>query len=486
VLPAAAVAAILPATMSLLQIGPVEETAAIGTSLLALAAGGGLLALRLGRSSHTRLVSSIDASTRDALRDGRLEPVDVNDTAVQGVASAVNECLAAAADVAESAHLESQRTRVELKLLDRQRADLRDVVAAMEDAVLVVDGFGDVVLINRTAGKLFGEPDTPAAGTALVDLIPDERLIGLVQEVARADSASRRTEELDLTPAQTDRPRSYRVTLNTLRHDAGGRPSVVVVLHDATRERELQQQKNDFVSSVTHELRTPLSSIRAYVEMLVDDDAESEAERREFCEIIQGEAERLGSMIDSILSISRIESGLVKIDRRPHSPMAIAEKALGVIEPQAKLKEIEIRRELLPAMFQVIADGELLYQVVLNLLSNAVKYTPAGGTVTLRTEVDEAKRTIVTKVVDDGAGIPESDLPHVFDKFYRVERNSKMAKGTGLGLPLVKRVVEEDFGGRVWAQSTVDVGSTFAFELPMVELQQQGTPSPAPAPRRAA
>ena len=153
--------------------------------------------------------------------------------------------------------------------------------------------------------------------------------------------------------------------------------------------------------------------------------------------------------------------------------MLIAEKAIEVIQPQARAKNIEIRKELLPALFQVIADHELLYQVILNLLSNAVKYTPDGGTVTVRTEVDEARKLLVFKVIDNGEGIPESDLSRIFDKFYRVERNSRMAKGTGLGLPLVKRVIEHDHGGRVFVKSAQGQGSTFGFELPMIDRRAE-------------
>ena len=214
-------------------------------------------------------------------------------------------------------------------------------------------------------------------------------------------------------------------------------------------------------------MRTPLSSIRAYVEMLVDGETNDERMRREFYEIIQGEAERMSTLIDNVLNISRIESGLVKIERKPNSPMLIAEKALEVILPQARAKDIEIRREMLPAIYQVVADGDLLYQVILNLLSNAVKYTPPGGTVTLRTEVDEQSGVITTKVIDNGAGIPESEMPKLFTKFHRVEKNSSLAKGTGLGLPLVKRVIEQDHGGKVFVHSVEGQVSTFGFELPM-------------------
>ena len=481
--PAASAAGGLLTAGWLLGGGPTTAVGLTGVGLLGVGAGGGLLLSRMYRRSSRRLAAELERGARLAAEVRELRAIEWPDDLMSPTVAGINGCLTAAGDAAEAARADSRRTGVELKLVAQQLRHLEGIVGGLEDALLVTDAFDEAVLANAAASKLFGRDPEQTAGTPAGELAGDARLADLIAEVRQGGSATRRTEEAELTPHGDDRPRVYRVTLAPLTADNGRAAGVVTVLRDTTRERELQQQKNDFVSSVTHELRTPLASIRAYVEMLVDGDAETEAERQEYCEIVQGEAERLSSMIDSILNISRIESGLVKIDRRPHSPMAIAEKALGVIEPQAKLKDITVKRELLPAIFQVVADGELLYQVVLNLLSNAVKYTPSGGTVRLVTEADEGRGVIVTKVIDDGAGIPEADLPHVFEKFYRVERNSKMAKGTGLGLPLVKRVIESDFGGRVWAESVVDRGSTFAFELPMVGREERREP---PALRKAA
>jgi two-component system phosphate regulon sensor histidine kinase PhoR len=244
---------------------------------------------------------------------------------------------------------------------------------------------------------------------------------------------------------------------------------VVAVLHDMTREREVAQMKNDFVSNVSHELRTPLASIKAYVEMLIDGEAEDERTKVEFYEIIQGESNRLGRLIDNILNISRIESGLVKISKLPQSISVITKEACDVIVPQAKLKQIAIVEQLCPVFYQTLADRDMLYQAVLNILSNSVKYTPDGGQITVRTTVDEARRKLFLRIIDTGVGIPPKDLPFVFDKFYRVESNNKMAKGTGLGLSLVKHIVETVHGGKAIVTSEVGKGTTFEFELDLSE-----------------
>jgi two-component system phosphate regulon sensor histidine kinase PhoR len=223
--------------------------------------------------------------------------------------------------------------------------------------------------------------------------------------------------------------------------------------------------KNDFVSSVSHELRTPLASIRAYVELLIDGEASDERTKREFYEVIQNEAHRLGRLIDNILNLSRIESGLVRVDKRPQSPIAIVRDALEVIAPQAKQKRITLSEELTSGLHQMLGDRDMLYQTVLNLLSNAVKYTPPGGRITVRTAADETNRRIVVDVIDTGVGIPPKDLPFVFDKFFRCDANSQMAKGTGLGLSLAKHIVETVHQGRMIVESELGKGSRFGFEL---------------------
>ena len=264
--------------------------------------------------------------------------------------------------------------------------------------------------------------------------------------------------------------RTYKLTLSSVSDDRTSQPTgVVAVLHDMTREKEVAEMKNDFVSSVSHELRTPLASIKAYVEMLIDGEADNEKTKTEFYEVIQNEANRLSRLIDDILNISRIESGIVKVNKQPQSLTVVIKEAIEIITPQARQKRITVKEQLTPVFFQTLADKDMLYQAVLNLLSNAVKYTPEAGSIEVQTIVDEEKKTVMTRITDTGVGIPAKDLPFVFDKFYRAEANNRMAKGTGLGLSLVKQIVETVHGGRMFMESHVGKGSCFGFELKLAE-----------------
>ena len=160
---------------------------------------------------------------------------------------------------------------------------------------------------------------------------------------------------------------------------------------------------------------------------------------------------------------------MVKVVKDPVSLTSIVKQVMDVAAPQAKIKSIELVESLAPVYYQIEADGDMIYQAVLNLISNAIKYTPEGGQVNVGVSVDERRGVAVCEVSDTGMGIPAEDLPHIFDKFYRVKSNQKMAKGTGLGLTLVKHIVEMVHDGKLGVTSKAGEGSTFSFELPVLE-----------------
>jgi two-component system phosphate regulon sensor histidine kinase PhoR len=201
--------------------------------------------------------------------------------------------------------------------------------------------------------------------------------------------------------------------------------------------------------------------------MLLDGEAGDAGTQKEYFEVIQSSAERLGRMIDNMLNISRIEAGTVRIHKEPVALSMIAREAVDTLRPQAQSKGVELTSELTPVMYRVNADRDLMHEAIQNLLSNAIKYTPEGQKVHLKMTPLESERRIRVEVIDTGVGIPEEDLPRMFEKFFRVEANNKMAKGTGLGLNLVKQIVEVIHGGQLTVASTVGKGSTFAMTLPL-------------------
>ena len=211
-------------------------------------------------------------------------------------------------------------------------------------------------------------------------------------------SAVNRRLELDLGPDGALRP--YEVRLATLREERGDGVLAVASARDLTAERELARLKNEFVSQASHELRTPLASLRAYLEMISDGEAASDEERAEFLRIATEETERLSRLLDNMLNISRIESGLRHIDRTAVDLKATARRAIEALEGQAREKSIMLSVRTADVDCTVDGDADLLLEVVQNLVSNAIKYTPEGGRVTVGVDTDPLTRSVVASVTD--------------------------------------------------------------------------------------
>jgi two-component system phosphate regulon sensor histidine kinase PhoR len=211
-------------------------------------------------------------------------------------------------------------------------------------------------------------------------------------------------------------------------------------------------------------MKTPLAGIKAYVELLVDGDAEDEETQEEFLNVINGQANRLQRLVDNMLNLARIEAGVVNVNKQTLSLNELLEEALNVVQPAAEAKQIELARDLSPMYLGVLADRDMLLQSAINLLSNAVKYTREGGRVTMRSRLEDDR--VRFDVQDTGVGLSQEDCQRVFDKFYRVRKDKDMASGTGLGLPLAKHIVEDVHGGRLTVESTLGEGSTFAVTMP--------------------
>jgi two-component system phosphate regulon sensor histidine kinase PhoR len=461
------VACVAPNWRELVRVANDAPALTIGAILLLLGATAGLFTVTVLRRAARELHERLQA----VAARGKLEYVDATDRHLVPLASGINELIDFADRAVTDAAMRLKELEIQLKVATAQRHHAQAILYSISDAVLVTDPFDELVLANESAARTFDFDLASVSRTPIEKVVTDERMVSLIREMRQSGSTSGRriVEHAIRAPGAAGTSRAFKITLSCVQdqnHDAAG---VVAVLHDMTKEKEVAEMKNDFVSSVSHELRTPLASIKAYVEMLIDGEADDDKTKREFYEVIQNEANRLSRLIDNILNISRIESGLVKINKQPQSLMVILKEALEVIAPQAKLKGITLEEKLTPAIYQTTADKDMLYQAVLNLLSNSVKYTPEGGTITVATVVDETKRKVTTRISDTGVGIPPKDLPFVFDKFYRSEANSRMAKGTGLGLSLVKHIIETVHHGRIFVESHVGKGSTFGFELDLCE-----------------
>jgi len=363
--------------------------------------------------------------------------------------------------------------QLQIQLSQKRTQNTEAIIYSLRDAVIVVDECDKLLMANEAAGRLFDFDFRQSQHKHLDELIGADK-IEFSKFLSRSKQSKSQATKQEIEFVDSAERRTFDCIVSCVYGPNRKVCGAVAVLHDITREKEISQMKNDFVGHVSHELKTPLASITAYSEMLVDGEAGDEETRKEFYSVIQNQAQRLNRLIEDILNTSRIESGLIKINKEPISLTILIEEQLQMIKSYAEEKNITVTGQKPIVFDQVEVDRDMISQVVVNLLSNAVKYTPAGGSVRIRTEVDEVASLVRVTVTDTGVGIPADEIEHVFDKFYRVGANNKQAKGTGLGLNLVKQIVEKLHDGRVFVTSKVGEGSTFGFELPLARHQAAG------------
>lgn len=368
----------------------------------------------------------------------------------------------------EAAQLKNKMLEIQLRLSDAERRQTQSILNGITDAVIVTNTFDEILLANPAAGRILNFDSETCARKPIGEIAGCTHLIQDISDARQTHSRSARRSGEYLIERDGAK-NSFRASMNAVVDSSGQFSAIVTVLHDVTRDKEVSAMKSEFVSHVSHELRTPLASIRAYAELLVDGEATDETSRQEFYRVIQSEADRLSRMIENILNVSRIEAGITKTNRTQVSLTGILKQVLEVAQPGATEKKITLVDELSPVFFQIEADRDMIYQAAMNLVSNAIKYTPVGGTVRLETAVDEDKSEVSVLVHDTGVGIPEESMKNLFQKFYRVEQNKSVAKGSGLGLHLTRKIIENVHKGRMIVTSLVGKGSTFGFTLPIIK-----------------
>lgn len=354
---------------------------------------------------------------------------------------------------------------VRLDVAESERRHARQVLEALPQAVIVVDPFEDVVLVSQAAARLFGVPQGTSPSGPVIQLIGDAALAALVAQTCKLHmrGASRRTRRTVVTATGA---RTFDITLLCVCDQDDGRPSPwgAVVIMEETEAIALQHAA-ELTAAVAHELRTPLSSVRAYTEMLLDGEAGDEKTRREFLQIISLETERLTRLVENMQLLARIEAGQAVAPSKQVDVCAVLRRTADIIAPHIADKRLTLKLEVLDARVETMVRGDedLLVQALLNVMDNAVKYTPAGGSVSA--EVNCTDRGVVVVVRDAGVGIPADELPLVFDKFFRSRTGRGVAQGSGLGLALVRQIVEGVHGGQVEIESECGTGTTVRMSL---------------------
>jgi two-component system phosphate regulon sensor histidine kinase PhoR len=318
--------------------------------------------------------------------------------------------------------------------------------------IITVDRTGHIDSVNAAAGAIFELGSRHVLGRAVIEVVPSFELDQRVR-AALAGHPSRGRVSLNT-------PNGARVlTVGTIPID--GSDGVLVIASDETRLHELEQTRRDFVSSVSHELRTPLSSINLMIETILANDEDDEALKL-FLPRVKREVDRMVHLVEDLLDLARSEWGRLRLRREDVDLASVAGNIMKTFEPRAA--QLGVKLTLEGSTARLDGDPDRLAQVLVNLIDNALRHTPAGGSVTISVEQTDGAAVLV--VQDTGVGIPFNDLPHVFDRFYVVDRSrARDAAGTGLGLSIVKQIVEAH-GGMVTADSEFGLGSTFRCVFP--------------------
>ena len=358
-----------------------------------------------------------------------------------------------------------QRMAVELDsriaALVAERNEQEAVLSSMVEGVVAIDMGERVMALNAAAARLLDVDAAQAIGRTIHEVARNASLQRFVGEALRADTALERDVSL-----HGDESRFIQAHGAPVRDAAGRRIGAVVVLNDVTRLRRLETVRRDFVANVSHELKTPVTSIKGFLETLLGGAVDDPANARRFLEIASRQADRLGAIIDDLLLLSRIdqESEYPRIEKSPTALESVVSGAVEVCRPKADQKGVPLRVRCATGLRARI-NGAMVEQALVNLIDNAIKYSEPGSEVEIDVRADG--EMVVLSVADHGAGIEAEHLPRLFERFYRVDKaRSRAVGGTGLGLAIVKHIAQTQ-GGSVHVESRPGSGSTFTLRFPV-------------------
>ncbi len=339
----------------------------------------------------------------------------------------------------------------------REKDRLHTVLHVMTDGVLIVNRHGVVRLINPAAAQILKTTQARALKRSFVQAVRDHRI---VEVFVRCQQAGRNETAI----LELDRERFLQMVVTPfLRGDDRG---YLIVIQDLTRLRQLQTVRQDFLSNISHELRTPIASLRALVETLSDGALDDKVAAHRFLRHMEVEVDSLSHMVQELLDLARIESGKASLDLVFIPTVDLLRHATQRLQAQAERAQVTLHIEASPDLPILHLDAGRVEQVLTNLIHNAIKFTLPGGEIQVSAVVGDA-RTVTIKVADTGVGIAPDDLPRIFERFYKADR-ARSGGGTGLGLAIAKHIVQAH-GGRIWVESRVGKGTTFFFTLPLAQ-----------------
>ncbi|MGG1559765.1 ATP-binding protein [Geobacillus thermoleovorans] len=348
-----------------------------------------------------------------------------------------------------------RRLQFNINALNQEKEQLASILSSMADGVLTFNRDGEILITNPPAERFlqawYFEQGNDAE--AMAPLPPQVK--ELFARVVR--------EEKEQSTEVALQGRTWVILMTPLYGKTTVR-GAVAVLRDMTEERRLDKLRKDFIANVSHELRTPIAMLQGYSEAIIDDIAASEEEKKEMAKVIYDESLRMGRLVNDLLDLARMEAGHIELKYEQVKLVPYIERVIRKFYGLAKEKQIELTAEFRDRDIEIALDPDRIEQVLTNLIDNAIRYTESGGTV--RLIIEPSGDGVTIHVQDSGSGIPEEDLPFVFERFYKADKaRTRGRSGTGLGLAIAKNIVEAH-KGLITVHSKLNEGTTFSFYLP--------------------
>jgi PAS domain S-box-containing protein len=433
-----------------------------GLALLLL--GLGLVASWVTGRGLLKNIEALTARVKEAAR-GRLEQVPGPYSAdeIGTLAREFNELIARL----------SERHQENMRRLAAEEERAQAIIHSIPDPVVVTDAQRVVTMLNAAAARLFRCSPEAARSRHFLEVVGSKEALTRLEQAAQStDEAEAEGPETPLLLEVGGQARYFHLEATPIPGTGGDTGGFVALFVDVTRFEEVDRLKSDFVATVSHEFRTPLTSITMAAALLKEERiGKLNDQQRQLLTALAEDAARLTNLVSELLDLSKLEAGRMEFDFQEVELGPLVAAAVRPLIRQAEDKGVSIRTTEVPAALVVRADPNKVTWVLNNLIVNAIRYTEAGGEIAVRAYARRNRAYV--SVTDTGTGISPEDQKHIFDKFYQVKRNGQPVGGAGLGLALCREIVEAH-GGRIWMESELGHGSTFTFTLPLAEAAPKG------------
>ena len=426
------------------------------SGILAIGFAAVLGALKRLDGGLARLASDMEVMVTE---DQVLELSPATDPRMDPLVSAMNDFVHTLASREER----DQELLASNKILGRQQDSLLKLLDSLHKGLVVVDGVGRLIFANQLSSGFLAVSADAARGLRVDECLADTEVKGLIDRANGADSGPR-SQSTELRRETGSNAGDWFVSRHSVCDKNNALAGQILWFDEITKIKASERSQVEFLDSLAHEFRTPLTSILAYTEMLMDGDAADPETSANFYNIIYEESHRLSQLIDNLLNISRLESGTTTLNPTPTRLKKLLESSLDLVRPQAEKKRVELAVDIPDRLPTLNIDKGLFSVAIVNILGNAVKYTPEGGRVTLSTTSRE--KEFLVEIHDTGVGIGEDDLEKIFEKFYRCpDAAGSETSGSGVGLATALRIVDVH-GGEIRVASKPGEGSRFSIVLP--------------------